>query len=83
MRDERVSWQHVANAVYDGECRLEELELLDCDILTRDPRVRQFVKRYETKIGTLDCLSTQREYPLQSPWHNWLLLRPGDVEVIG
>jgi hypothetical protein len=83
MRNDRGSWEVVADAIYDGECWLEEFRLRELDILSRDQRISQFVKRYATKVGTLDCLSTQRDYPLQSPWHPWLLLRPGEVEVVG
>ena len=82
MRDERGQWSVVADAMYDGHCGLHDFQLRDCEILNRDQRIKQFVKQYAGKVSTLDCLSTQRDYPLQSPWHSWLLLRPGDVEVV-
>lgn len=78
----RGEWQVAAYAKYDGNCRLSDFVLTDCAILNIDSRVRSLVKQYSGKVGTLDCLSMQREYPLQSPYHSWLLLRPGEVEVI-
>ena len=81
MRDYDARWQPVAHAFYDGNCRLCGYNVLDHDLVNRDPRIGAFVRRYAGKVGSLDTLPQQRDYPLQSPWHAWLLLRPGDVEL--
>jgi hypothetical protein len=83
MRNEDGQWLAVADAFYDGRCRMARYEIRSLALLQSDARLYALVARYADHILTLDCLSLQREYPLQSPWHPWLLLRPGDVEVVG
>jgi hypothetical protein len=82
MRSESGTWDTVACAFYDGNGQLENYGLVTFSWSGGDSRINGLIKRYAQKVATLDCLSWQREHPLQSPWHSWLLLRPGDVEVI-
>lgn len=81
MRMQSGHWVEVAHAVFDGQCRLERYDLLPV-IATEDKEIIAFVKRYADKIPTLDCMSTQREYPLQSSKYPWLILRLGEISVI-
>ena len=81
MRTRTGDWIEVAQAVFDGECRLAAFVALPA-LATEDREVIAFVRRYADKIQTLDCLATQREYPLQSPQYPWLKLRPGEVSVL-
>lgn len=79
MRSRTGDWLVVAHAVYDGDCDLESFEVLD---VIDDKRLKLWISRYQQKVPNLDCMPTQREWPLQSPSLPWCLLKPGDVQVI-